>query len=127
MQQAMTRTILVTDDIADVPLLLRGLLADRPYRLVYEARKDRAIAKLGKIRPDLVTTDLTPAPVDGFAVIQGVKNYDRNIPVIVISGTLNQRKRWVAHRLGATVCLAKPIRPARLRDLLDELLYCVSS
>lgn len=88
---------------------------------IFEARKDLAIAKLGKIRPDIVTTDLIPAPVDGFAVIQGVKNNDLNIPVIVISGTLNQRKRWVAHRLGATVCLAKPIRPDRLLDLLDEL------
>ncbi len=80
-------TILVVDDNADDRHLLRRILEDAGYRVAEAAGGEEAIAQIQSYYPSLVVLDLMMPGMDGFAVLEHLKEDEttRNIPVVVVT------------------------------------------
>lgn len=83
-----TTTVLILDDNPNDALLVRRFLEARKHYRVFHATDGWDGIKQAQERlPDLIITDLMMPNLDGFGVLERLKNDERtaNIPVIVVS------------------------------------------
>jgi CheY-like chemotaxis protein len=86
-QQKEQIKVLVIDDQADDILLIRRILEAHDYKII-EAGNGREGIDLAQSRnPDLIILDLSMPEMDGFAVVDVLKNDKkmREIPIIIVS------------------------------------------
>lgn len=80
--------VLVVDDQADDILLIRRILEAQPNYKIFEANNGRESMELVQsVEPDLIILDLTMPEMDGFMVVEALKNNEktRSIPIIIVS------------------------------------------
>ncbi len=112
------RTVLVVEDSDVIRRVLVLILQAEGYRVV-ESPDGKQVAELvRKVRPDVVTLDLSLPDVDGREVLRslGTDEALREVPVIVVSAfadALSAAERWYA----ADVI----VKPFDLDDLLERL------
>lgn len=72
--------------------------------------------------PGVVLLDIRLPKLDGWEVLRQIRQdpRTRNLPVVIMSGSLFAEDLEKARHVGALGCLAKPIRFETLRDLLTE-------
>lgn len=81
-------TVLVVDDSLNDRRLIRRLLQRYKSYRVYEARNGaEALAMVRQRPPDLVVADLTMPGMDGFGLLESLKNdpFTAHIPVVIVS------------------------------------------
>lgn len=114
--------ILIVDDNTDARQLLRRIMQARGHYTLFEAADGRqALAMADAERPDLILLDLMMPEMDGFAVLEALKQSEalHEIPVIVVTAkelTLQERQRLAGY---ADSLLQKGSFTDL--DLLDEL------
>ncbi len=88
--QKSTKTILVVDDDSGtLELHTRLVMAWSPECRILKARNGReALEIIHTTKPDLILLDLLMPELDGFGVLEAMRNDQRNrdIPIIVLSG-----------------------------------------
>jgi signal transduction histidine kinase/DNA-binding LacI/PurR family transcriptional regulator/AraC-like DNA-binding protein/DNA-binding LytR/AlgR family response regulator len=110
---ARARTILVVDDdpgILDLHVRILEKLAPRSN--ILKARDGReALEILAQRRPDLVLLDLMMPVVDGFAVLEAMREREstRDVPVIVLSAQILTTQDMTRLQQGVAAILAKGI------------------
>jgi len=114
--------ILIVDDNDDARRLLRRIMQARGHYTLFEAANGRqALEMAAAERPDLILLDLMMPEMDGFAVLEALKQSDAlsDIPVIVVTAkelTSQERQRLA----GQADSLLQKGSFTDL-DLLDEL------
>ncbi len=125
----MGKRILLADDDPDVIEVVSMLLEDEGYEIITAKDGAEALEEIEKGDPDLVVLDLLMPRVDGFAVINTLREprYERwsGMPVIVLTSVREEvSKRRYELETGQSMhydaYLEKPADP-------DELLKTVSS
>jgi CheY-like chemotaxis protein len=92
-------TVLIVDDNSDDALLIQRLLeAKKSYRVFRAHSGADGIQQARQRRPDLIISDLTMPEMDGFTMLEGLRQDKRtqDIPVIVVSAkdiTADERAR----------------------------------
>ncbi len=92
-------TVLIVDDSQDDALLIQRLLeAKKSYRVFQAEGGDKGLALARQRRPDLIITDLMMPGLDGFSLLQELRQDQRTaqIPVIVVSAkdiTIEERQQ----------------------------------
>lgn len=78
-------------------------------------------------RPDLIFLDLKMPNMNGFEVLEWIRDNPMNPPlkVIVLTGSEEPADRVKAQDLGAAAYLIKPPAPAKLSTLFEEFLPAV--
>ncbi|MDX2162790.1 MAG: pyridoxal-phosphate dependent enzyme [bacterium] len=119
-------TILVVDDNSNDRRLIRRLLQARKNYRVFEARDGReAVQAVHDHRPDLVVADLTMPEMDGFALLEHLKQTPNtaHIPVVVVSAkALNEQDRALLERYSESVWMKGGFSTRRLVDHIVETL-----
>ncbi|MCK9224653.1 MAG: response regulator [Candidatus Muirbacterium halophilum] len=101
--------VLVIDDEKVIRENIRAFLEDMDYD-VNEAQNGKiGIDLFEKYNPDIVIVDLRMPELGGFEVIKYISKKNRQIPIIVISGTGLLKDAIDAIRLGAWDYITKPI------------------
>lgn len=88
MNMGKLRRVLVIEDNESAARLMSRILESRQNCEVYLAENGRkGLAMMAEIRPDLVITDLMMPEIDGFAVVEAMKQNSqlRDIPIVVVS------------------------------------------
>jgi CheY-like chemotaxis protein len=82
------RRILVVDDEADIRLFLRTVLEDAGAEVYEAADGNQAIAEARRMKPDLITLDLSMEHKDGIETFAELRSDDAlaAIPVCVVTG-----------------------------------------
>lgn len=113
--------ILVVDDDENVRVTLAALL-DRLGHEV-EAYDDArpAMDRADFARLDLVIVDLA-MPTPGEELVEMIRQSGHDMPILVISGYLEERDRADLEALGVTRILAKPFMPTELMTVVDLFL-----
>jgi CheY-like chemotaxis protein len=125
------RILVVDDDPGTLELTLDAI---RRLGLGYEARVacggfEALDYLLGRGRfherrrhplPDLILMNLNMAPIDGATVLKRIKPVDflREIPVVALCLTEEQRMRAMVDHIRADAYVVKPLSPSMFRDLL---------
>ncbi len=107
-------TILVVDDEPNYQIVLSELLRDEGYE-VFTA--DSGTAALPIVRDtdlDLVLSDMKMPGMDGIEFMRKIKEFNKDLPVILITAFAEVEKAVEAMHLGAFTYLAKPFSNEQL-------------
>ena len=121
--------ILIVDDTAANVRLLELMLKDAGYSSVTSTLDPRQVHDLHRSNDyDLILLDLLMPGMDGFQVMETLKEFERDgyLPVLVITALMEHKVR--ALKLGAKDFISKPFDRAellvRVRNMLEvRLLY----
>jgi signal transduction histidine kinase/DNA-binding response OmpR family regulator len=116
-----TPTVLVVDDDPDIRAILRTNLEAAGYA-VYEAGSGEEALRLARgLKPDLATVDLMLPDIDGFGVIEKLKQdpATAQIPVVVVSALERDAE---AARFQLADYFVKPVRPEDIVSRIESLL-----
>lgn len=122
-----TNSVVVIDDDVDLRHYLELRLSSK-YNVYMADNGSDGIAKVVKVNPQLVITDLMMPEADGFGVCRTLRTDLRtsHIPIIVLSGVGNKDdNRLKAMEAGASVFMDKPVDIDFLLRQADNLVSSV--
>lgn len=116
--------ILIVDDVPEILLLLRKLVARMGYQVEIAADAQRALEVLNEKRIDLLLTDWAMPGMSGGELIATLKGNEswRKIPSIVLTGHDTDTERSDAMAAGCDRFLVKPVKRDELQRVITELL-----
>lgn len=121
---AVLEKIILVDDEKRMCDSLTALLSDEGYQVEAFQNPAEAAEAIRRQRVDLVITDIKMPEVDGLELLQIVKQVDRDIPVILMTGYASLESAVEAISRGAYDYLMKPVEFTQLdlavRRALDK-------
>jgi PAS domain S-box-containing protein len=113
----------IDDDEAQV-FLVKRMMERWGYRVsAYIEQLEALQALLGGAQHfDLVVTDFNMAGLSGLDVARAIRDAQPDIPVILVSGYINEDLRAQADEIGVRELLPKPFEIEELRDAMQRLL-----
>ena len=105
--------IMVVDDEPGVRKLLKRCLEPEGYDVITASDGDSALAAMRKCQPDLVVLDILMPGLDGFDVLELIRQRS-DIPIIMLSGKQEVTTVRDALILGADDYLRKPFHTREL-------------
>jgi two-component system response regulator YesN len=117
------QTILIADDERGERDRVKSLLAQGGYEFnIVEAENGLEALELVKIhKPKIVFSDINMPLMNGFELIQNVKELNRATSVIIFSGDKDFNHAIEALRLGVTDYLPKPIDAQDFQNVMVRL------
>ena len=107
-------TIHIVDDEPNYQIVLSEILKDEGYE-VFTANSGLAgLPIVYSTDLDLVLSDMKMPGMDGIAFLEKIKEYNKELPVILITAYAEVEKAVEAMRLGAFTYLAKPFSNQQL-------------
>ena len=119
------KNILIVDDEAAIRKMVRVILGGDLYDFGEAANGLDAQALMEKQKFDLIITDVIMPDCDGIELVMAVRQKQRDIKIIVMSGGGRVRAGHyleLAGKLGAARMLEKPFDTVTLRQTVQELL-----
>lgn len=113
-----SKKILVVDDDQDACWLLSQILEEERYRVTTSMEGNGAIRIAKKEKPDLVLLDLEMRGINGVEILRRLRRFNKDVPVILISASENERLINEALELGIFAHIPKMFK-------LEELLLTV--
>ncbi len=112
--------ILVAEDETSLNDLLQDALRMNGYETISAKHGLEALRLIREQKPDLVILDINMPQLDGFGVIEKLRNENNNVPVIVLTARDQKDDKTIGFGLGADDFLTKPFG-------LEELLMRVAA
>jgi two-component system chemotaxis response regulator CheY len=118
-------TIMTVDDSPSMRMLLRAALTDLGYDVLEAEDGVQALERLDGVEPDLLITDINMPRLDGFGLIEKVREQDRhrNLPILVLTTESSDEKKQRARSAGATGWIVKPFHPEKLAAAIRRVLH----
>ncbi len=116
--------VLVVDDSTSVRKVLEKLLITRGLQVMSSENAEQGLEAVGRDVPHLVIADVVMPGMSGFELCQLLKLNKRtqDIPVILISGIINDGVISQAQQAGAFDVVSKPFTPDDLFPKVDRAL-----
>ena len=116
--------ILIADDSIAVRKVAERLLTEAGMGVTLAANGSEALALLNKERPDLIVSDVIMPDKSGYEVCAFIRTQSNlaDIPVLLISGIVNDEVSRQAETCKADGVLKKPFQGTSLKDRVLDLL-----
>jgi two-component system chemotaxis response regulator CheY len=116
------KRVLITDDAAFMRMSLKMMLEKNGFEVVGDAENGAiAIEKYKQLKPDIVTLDITMPVMDGLEALKGIKAFDKNAKVIMISAMGQEAIVREAVMSGAIGFLIKPFNEETIVKAFSKL------
>ncbi|MGH7277295.1 MAG: response regulator [Candidatus Rokuibacteriota bacterium] len=102
------RPVLIADDDADLRSLMREFLGRLGLTVLEAANGLEALWAVKQQRPRVVMVDLTMPRLGGLDTIRHIRNYDRSIRVVAITGGVSEEAEVSLQDWGVPI-LRKPL------------------
>jgi signal transduction histidine kinase len=112
--------ILVIDDDEIMRLSCEQILCKAGYRVETFGKGHDGIRQLREVRPSLLLVDIKMPELDGFEVINIVRELDPDLVIVVITGYATIETAVDAMKAGAYDFLPKPFTPNELRMIVNR-------
>ena len=119
----MINEILIVDDNPDIRNILNELISDLGYATRIAANFEQALLEIDKKLPDVALLDVKLSNTEnneGLKLLDHIKNKNKDIPVIIISGHANIEMAVNSLRLGAFEFIQKPFDKNRLTNFINR-------
>lgn len=119
--------ILILEDTIDVVATMKGMLEDEGHQVSAEGDPSRALEKIRRFEPDLVTLDISfseQRDETGIELLREIRaefTKDR-LPILVISGTADAEKLTRMMAWDINGYLGKPVKQADLQKKITDAL-----
>jgi len=115
--------VLLVDDQSTFRLLVRPILEEHAGVRVVEAdTSERALELARRRRFDLVISDITHPRMNGLELVKVLRQEHPGVPVMIVSGSLNEAVWRRADRLDACCGLAKPFNVKTFLNAVADVL-----
>lgn len=118
------KRIVVVDDERPIVEGLRYLLRAPDRDIVVTYSGDEALKAIHEQVPDLLITDVMMPHMSGLEVIATLRatSATKHLPIIILTAKGRAQDTAAAQDTWGATVMAKPFQPAKLRDLVDQLL-----
>ncbi len=119
----MSKTILTIDDSRMMREMLLMVLREAGFNVVQAEDGVEGLEALAHTIPDIIITDINMPRMDGYGVIEGVRQDPRfrATPIIVLSTESSPEKKGRARDAGATGWIVKPFQADTLIDVIRRV------
>lgn len=117
----MSKTIMVIDDDKDILEMISSILGDQ-FEVITASHAEEAFNKIKKQFVDLVLCDINLGSENGLKLMESLQNNLVDIPFIVISGEINEKRTEMANQLGAMGIIEKPFEYNELMQVIEKCL-----
>ena len=116
----MPARVLIVDDEANIVISLEFLMEQAGYTVAVARNGDEALEQIEQFRPDLILLDVMLPGVNGFDILQRVRQQPerRNMAIIMLTAKGREVEVTKGLALGADAYITKPFST---RDLLAEV------
>jgi two-component system, chemotaxis family, chemotaxis protein CheY len=119
----LSKRILVVDDAAFMRMMIKNILSKNGYEIVGEAENGHvAIELYKKLKPDLVTMDITMPEMNGIEGVKAIREFDPNANIIMCSAMGQQAMVMEAIQAGAKDFIVKPFQQDRILQAIGRVL-----
>ncbi|MCL1940413.1 MAG: response regulator [Synergistaceae bacterium] len=119
----MSKKVLVVDDAAFMRMMLKDILTKNGFEIVGEAENGAiGVAAFQKLKPDIVTMDITMPEMNGIDAVKAIKTLDAAAKIVMVSAMGQQSMVIEAIQAGASDFIVKPFQPERVIDALTKVL-----
>ncbi len=112
--------ILLVEDDVDLRLNLASILARAGHLVIEAAEGEDGVAKITKIRPDVVISDMVMDGMEGISTVLSIRGTHPELPILAISGSAMYLSH--AEKLGADASLQKPFSSQAFLNAVNALL-----
>ena len=119
------RVILIVDDEKEVCQIVKeGLERLGAFQIIVAHNGKDGFHMAQKAQPDLVLLDIDMPSIDGFKVLEQLKEDQKtyHIPVVMLTGQRDDSFKVAASRLYSEEYITKPISMTALKDKIDPIL-----
>lgn len=102
-------TILVVEDEKNIRLLIQRLLTQAGYHTLTAENGAQALDLLVETHVDLLVLDVMMPELDGFQVVKEIRQWDRNLPIILVTAKETVADKKTGFLAGADDYLVKPL------------------
>jgi DNA-binding response OmpR family regulator len=113
--------VLIVDDEPDILLMLRMNLEAEGHESVLAADGQMALERIGETAVDIVLLDVMMPVMDGWSVLERLRDVEDGPPVVVVSAKSAPRDAVRALELGAVEYVTKPFDLGELMRLVDDV------
>ena len=114
--------ILIVDDTMFMRYNLTNILKGIGCDVVGEASNGlEGVEQYEKVKPDLVTMDITMPVMDGLQALKAIKQHDPGARVVMVSSMGQREFVMEAIRSGAAGFIVKPFHPDKIKDVIERL------
>lgn len=111
---------LIIDDEKSICDSLAGVLSDEGWKTIYALSGKEGIKQVVQNMPDLILLDVWMSGMDGITTLQKIKQLQRDIPVVIMSGHATIDTAVRATKLGAFDFLEKPLSLDKVLPMLEH-------
>jgi DNA-binding NtrC family response regulator len=108
-------SILIIDDNVDLLEYLKDFFMIYNYEVILAESGNDGIEKFREFSPDIVISDIRLPDKSGNIVVKEIKEIDKEVPIIVITGYSDHNLILSAMKNGAVELLKKPFKPKDLK------------
>ena len=101
----MTKLILTVDDSASMRMLLKTSLTSQGFRIESANDGQHGLERMHEVKPDLLITDINMPKMDGFELIEAVRQVPefKGVPILVLSTEFSDEKKQRARSAGGDI------------------------
>jgi len=120
----MAKRILIVEDEVDLVKVIIVRLVASGYEVDTAYNGKEGVEKAKQVRPDLILLDVKMPGMDGFRVLQELRNNSETklIPVIMLTGIDDAKSLKMATSLGAIEYITKPFNAEALLHLIGKVI-----
>jgi len=119
----LAKSILIVDDAAFMRMMIKNIVSKNGYDVVGEAENGQVAVELyKKLKPDLVTMDITMPEMNGIEGVKAIRGFDPNANIIMCSAMGQQAMVMEAIQAGAKDFIVKPFQQDRILQAIGRVL-----
>lgn len=116
------KKVLVVDDQLGIRLLLEEIIKNEGHEVISCQDGPTALAKAKEKKPDLLLIDYRLPLMDGCRVIEELERIGIWMPIIVMSGLVEEAMENTTHLRSVQSYFAKPFNISEVKDQINLLL-----
>ncbi len=118
----MKKVILVADDSSTVRKFVSLSLKLKQYDVITAEDGMDALEKISQTQVDLAIVDLNMPNMDGFELIETIRNSEdyQKLPVIILSSERGEKSIQRGREVGADRYINKPFDADRIQETVEE-------
>lgn len=118
----MMKKILVAEDDRHLCRSVDILLTLDGYHVISVYDGEEALYQICRQKFDLLITDIVMPRLDGVELVNRIRTINPDIPILVVSGNINEQFEGELRRAGVQLILPKPINPSLFRKAIGRIM-----
>jgi two-component system chemotaxis response regulator CheY len=119
----MSKKILIVDDATFIRTMVKDVLVPRGFEIAGEATNgNEAVTLYEKLKPDLVTMDITMKEKDGLEAAREILQRDPDARIIMVTALGQEKMLLDSFKIGVKDFVVKPFQPERIISAVEKAL-----